>query len=55
MENGGEQLIIFYKLIFRELCYLELAVLSPGKDRSRENGKAELLMESYRNSKKWTR
>lgn len=37
--------------------YLEsqLAVLSHGKDRSRENGKAGSLMESYRNGKKWTR
>lgn len=38
-------------------CYLgsQLAVLSLGKDRSRENRKAESLMESYRNGKKWTR
>lgn len=44
--------------LFSFIClYLgsQLAVLSPGKDRSRENGKAESLMESYRNDKKWTR
>lgn len=44
--------------LFSFIClYLgtQLAVLSPGKDRSRENGKAELQMESYRNGKKWTR
>lgn len=33
----------------------QLAVLSPGKDRSRENGKAGSLMESYGNGKQWTR
>lgn len=51
MENGGEQLIFFIS------CYLEsqLAVLSPGKQRSRENGKVESPKESYRNGKKWTR